>query len=377
MNQLTKSVFFPNLDGWRFIAFFAVFFHHVFIPETLVKNNAGPFFDFLFALKQNGALGVNLFFVLSGFLITYLLTKEKDVYKRINIPFFYLRRILRIWPLYYSIVLIGFFLFPVVKSLLHQNVHETATLPYYTFFISNFELINKGFADSIILNVLWSVGIEEQFYIVWPIILMLIPRKYFSATMFVFLAGTLFFRFLHIDKPKVLYYNSLSVCSDMLIGGLAAYYSFYHPKFMHWIQTLSRKWIVFVYIIGTTVILFNYKIFIVPELIIGERLIYALFFVFILLEQCFAQNSFYKISKFKLVSKWGGYTYGLYCLHIVAIILTHLVAERLFKIHSYFALMLIDFSAGLSLAMLLAYMSYRWLEAPFLKIKNKFAYFTK
>ena len=108
--KVQKSIYFPNLNSIRFIAALLVIIHHIeqfksvfnIYPNQMNNPVIGSF----------GPLGVRLFFVLSGFLITYLLFAEKEVSGTISITKFYIRRALRIWPLYYLIVLLAFFIVP-------------------------------------------------------------------------------------------------------------------------------------------------------------------------------------------------------------------------------------------------------------------------
>src|SRR6185295_9036612 len=112
----TKKMFFPHLDGWRFLAFFSVFLFHSFGKGSGAIYDHSAIYRKISWLFQNGNLGVNFFFVLSGFLITFLLLNERDLNKKIDVGSFYLRRILRIWPLYFACVLFGFFVFPHIKD---------------------------------------------------------------------------------------------------------------------------------------------------------------------------------------------------------------------------------------------------------------------
>ncbi len=376
MNQQSK-IFFPNLDGLRFIAFFAVFFHHSLIVSCFNTDHSSAVYQFIFAQKMNGALGVNLFFVLSGFLITYLLLSEKSRYNTINVPNFYMRRLLRIWPLYFSMVLAGFVLFPLIKKVAGGVPDETHVAGYYMFFVSNFQMIQKGFADSSILNVLWSVGVEEQFYIVWPLILFVIPQRHLLKGFGVLLAGVLVFRYFNIANGQVIYYHTFSVIGDMVIGGITAWLAFCNKKFSAFIASLSKKIIIVIYVLGGLLIIFNYKIFTNSSLLIFERLVYALFFAFVIAEQNFATHSFYKMSNNKFLHRWGNYTYGLYCLHTIGLLIAHIISEKVLKLQSDWLIMLIDFTLGFGLSMGMAYISYHYFEAPFLKLKSRFAYFTK
>ncbi|GIV43810.1 MAG: hypothetical protein KatS3mg035_0933 [Bacteroidia bacterium] len=108
---MSRKIYFENLDGLRFLCFLSVFFFHSFHTDfDYIKTNY--IYHFIKRdLFGNGNLGVNFFFVLSGFLITYLLIEEKKLNGKINILKFWIRRILRIWPLFYLCVIIGFFHF--------------------------------------------------------------------------------------------------------------------------------------------------------------------------------------------------------------------------------------------------------------------------
>src|SRR5688500_3290557 len=111
-----EKIFFPNLDSLRSIAFLLVFFQHGFY--NFFKNFEGESYltDRLIAfLFLNGGSGVRIFFVLSGFLITYLILKEVRDNGKLNLGYFYLRRTLRIWPLYYAVVIFSFLVYPFLK----------------------------------------------------------------------------------------------------------------------------------------------------------------------------------------------------------------------------------------------------------------------
>lgn len=105
---MNQKFIFPNLNAIRFIAAFFVIIHHTEQFKELFHINNVFNIPFVYAV---GKLGVILFFTLSGFLITYLLLRERENRKKINIKNFYMRRVLRIWPLYYLIVVLSFLLF--------------------------------------------------------------------------------------------------------------------------------------------------------------------------------------------------------------------------------------------------------------------------
>ena len=133
---MVKKIHFENLDGLRFLCFLSVFFFHSFHTDFDSIKSTSIFQLIKRDIFGNGNLGVNFFFVLSGFLITYLLIEEKKLNGQINIKKFWIRRMLRIWPLFYLCVIIGFFIFPVLKSSFGQQPKETAFIGYYLTFLN-------------------------------------------------------------------------------------------------------------------------------------------------------------------------------------------------------------------------------------------------
>jgi peptidoglycan/LPS O-acetylase OafA/YrhL len=145
----------PELDVLRFFAFFLVFLSHT------VPGDA-PYW--VVGLAAGGAFGVDLFFALSSFLITTLLLRERDAGGTIDVPAFYMRRILRIWPLYFVFLLV---ITPVMS---HVLADESLPLKYTAAFLllaGNWACVFWGYPHSI-AGPLWSVSMEEQFYLVWP-----------------------------------------------------------------------------------------------------------------------------------------------------------------------------------------------------------------
>ena len=164
----SNKVFFPNLEGLRFFAFFVVFVNHA--THSLGYFNHSNKYAFInLHFFKNGDLGVSFFFVLSGFLITYLLLKEKELSGKINIKNFYLRRILRIWPVYFLVVALCLIVFPRLGNLVPGwfpiSVDTSSLNPlFYLTFTGNFDYLVNGISN-VMIGVLWSVSIEEQFYL--------------------------------------------------------------------------------------------------------------------------------------------------------------------------------------------------------------------
>src|SRR3974390_393912 len=167
-----RKIFFPNLNGVRFVAALMVIVHHVeqtkkyfHLPSQYQDNVMGT---------DLGGLGVTLFFVLSGFLITYLLLAEKTDSGTVSLRDFYVRRILRIWPLYFFVVLLAFFVLPAFfRGLMVGNFADTlypnfgTKLAMYLFFVPNvLFVLHAYYAPVLFASQAWSVGVEERFYLV-------------------------------------------------------------------------------------------------------------------------------------------------------------------------------------------------------------------
>lgn len=148
-----KLTYMPELDGLRAIAVGAVLFAH-FIP---VKYHVSlPF----------GSAGVQLFFVLSGFLITSILLRSKDVSLRKALKNFYARRFLRIFPLYYLLLAL---------CALTGWMSWQEDLPWHVFYLSNVYISQLGHWPSVGGH-LWSLSVEEQYYLVWPLVVLLTSK---------------------------------------------------------------------------------------------------------------------------------------------------------------------------------------------------------
>ncbi|MDR0802943.1 acyltransferase [Fluviicola sp.] len=366
-----EKIHFENLNGLRFIGALMVFLFHAF---TINREIWGSFFDAIpilaiRKLTSIGHYGVNLFFVLSGFLITYLLLKELKEKGRIHIGFFLVRRILRLWPLYFVIILFGFFVFPNLPFGT-PTVHEFWR---YALFLSNFDEIIHGSHDSInFLTTTWSVSIEEQFYVGWALIIGFLKWKSIRSFQLFFLLiilGSVVFRFLNADNISILYYHSLSVISDMAIGGLMATWLF-EKTTIPFIRDLKKWQIAGIYLAGITFLFLGPCLF-PGKLIALERIISGTFFAFILIEQLTAKHSFFKADRIPFFKKAGKLTYGFYLFHCIVIFYLCKTFEY-FSMNQNFGWFILYFILLFGLNTLLSVVSYRYFEKPLLDLKKHF-----
>ena len=375
------KLFFPNLDGLRFFAFFAVFINHAM--GCLGYSNNHPEFNFIKKhFLMNGDLGVSFFFVLSGFLITYLLLQEKEASKKINIKYFYMRRVLRIWPLYFFIVFLCLAVLPLFSAALPPhfpigvNTHKLNPWFYLTF-TGNFDYLYHGISN-VLIGVLWSVSVEEQFYLFWPLIVAFIPNKYLLPTFLSIILGSVAFRFFYANgNVMIIKYHSLSSISDLATGAVIAYLSM-KENFTERIKQIPKYIIVGVYCIGFILIPFRFYTwkfaFYYAHVAAVVPILLSAFFAFIILEQNYAEHSFYKISRSKYISSLGKYTYGMYCYHIIVFFLViysfYLVGINIVGMNKYTFIGITSISFFLTIV--LSKFSYHKFELSFLNMKNNF-----
>jgi peptidoglycan/LPS O-acetylase OafA/YrhL len=154
-----------GINGLRFVAALLVVVRHWYL--TTVKLGLCPPISST-VIVDRGAAAVDFFFTLSGFLITYLLIQESDRTGTISIKGFYVRRIYRIWPLYFIVLAIGFTFFAVIyPRLFHRTYFEFDPgqgLFLYAVFLPHWM---RAYYRVGLLNPLWSIGVEEQFYLCW------------------------------------------------------------------------------------------------------------------------------------------------------------------------------------------------------------------
>lgn len=356
---------FENLDSIRTIAFLSTFMAHAFYTESeIVKNSSS--FSFAIQFQEIFSFGVPIFFVLSGFLISYLMLKEQEEVGRFSLKNFYMRRILRIWPVYLLVLLIGFVIFPIVRDvILHEPYAETANPIYYLLFLSNFDQIaNTSLPFGVGLGPTWSVSIEEQFYLIWPLFLLVFRRKKFiwaiALVLLFSISSTLIFGL--SNKHTVYCMTYLS------IGGLFAYFSYYHQDLVRKATFLSG-W-VFLLIVA---VLFwfmhlssigqgGFYIIIMIALVIGYLITY----------QCFSGRA--QLKKIPFLESIGKYTYGLYLYHVICNFVSHTIVDDIIHLsETEFTVIVLKPLISLVLALVVSYFSYHYFEMYFLRLKGRFS----
>lgn len=364
-----QKIYFPNLNGLRFIAAFLVIIHHIeqFKSISNIENYWGeiPFIGII------GKLGVVLFFVLSGFLITYLLLTEEHSFKKISIRKFYVRRMLRIWPLYFLIIILAFFVLPNIsiftlpgfgKDVIYSNL--LLKLFLYAIFFPNLVLSLLGIVPY--ASHTWSIGTEEQYYLVWPIILKYFKKYRIILMLFIVFSYLAFGKILSAHYSDILPYKNVikafwsSFNIDcMAIGGIFAILLFQKNKFLKLIQNNT----VF-YLTITLVIFLMLKGIYIPYI---HYEFYSVLFGIIILN--FASNDKIKISlENRLFNYLGNISYGLYMYHPIGIVLAIAISISIGLTTNW-----LIYPLSFTLTIIIAGLSYKYFESFFLKFKDKFS----
>jgi peptidoglycan/LPS O-acetylase OafA/YrhL len=374
----------PQLDGLRFFAFLLVFFHHMNgMGEVFGRNTiGGRIFGFI---ELWGWCGVDLFLVLSAYLITTLLLIEHEREGAISLRGFYLRRILRIWPLYYLMCLVGFLILPwfglfapVIGSPQHSQLIKTHLLPYLTLF-GNFSSGSHWYPMVWTLAHLWTVTLEEQFYIVWPLILIFslhfLGRKIW-VLLLLLLLGTiglrLYFRG-HTSHPFI-WTHTLSRLDPLLMGIALALWRKSHPLHPGWLVPVIKftLGIVTVWLVSMGPVIETQS-----SAVVWQFFATALGFVLILDAILSSnRNPLAWIFSGRPLVWLGKLTYGLYVYHILGIQFGSLLSDwvrpqRWIKSHE--GVIVLRLSIAFALTVLIAAISYRFFESFFLRLKDKFS----
>jgi peptidoglycan/LPS O-acetylase OafA/YrhL len=222
-NTVSKaSGYDSGIDVVRFLAFFLVFLHHfVYRGGNSITANSNSYWTSPFAnsVAFFGAEGVTIFFCLSGYLLSKILIKELKDTGRLSVRSFYFRRILRIWPLYFSFLVFCL----IVAPFLGNQTVKGSELPSLITFTYNWQQIYTGQSRGM-PAILWSISVEEQIYLVLPLLLLLFSRRSFKTLAFSLIFLGLVSRVFLYTNDLPMYRNTFSYMSTIGIGMLYSIY---------------------------------------------------------------------------------------------------------------------------------------------------------
>ena len=339
-----------GLNGIRALAVIAVVFHH---------SHGG--FDFL-PISHNGFLGVDVFFALSGFLITTLLIKERETFGTISLSNFYARRALRILPLYYAVLALLAVYFSLSGPGSSQSAAYFKELPYHALHVSNWAHLQTMMA------VTWSLSTEEQFYLVWPPIFALLGMRALPLLL-AFLAFNQAVNFGLADGLLQTWglarseYSILQITFTPIVLGVLLAIAFDHPATRAWLNrmitvpTLAASVVALILIANT-----GGDIQGLPRLLFHVLTTFVLAGI-VLRPGCGLTQAL----EWRPLVYIGKVSYGIYLLHMLAIHFASRLSVRL-GVESQGLVFLLAFALTLAMAAL----SYHYFESPLLRLKSRF-----
>ena len=403
-SKASVAPYWPQLDGLRSLAFLLVFLHHLGrvadVERAALGSAIAPALPTLDAICAWGWVGVDVFFSLSGFLITHLLLAEKGRFNSISFKQFFARRALRIWPVYYLVLLFACVVVPLMQwqSLnwpLYCEFLAKQGVPL-TFFAGNYSLT---FATNILLKFtsalawpvvflflpLWSLAVEEQFYLTWPFLLKVLPtakalyRAIAALAVFSLAARAILWYIsryqYHIAFPVNLYYQTtFSHLEPLMAGAACAVTVYYFPDLLARLKRFAP-----LLIAALVAVVVPGAIFL-PDLVYNSYYNIATFSIvalacLLLLTTTLVSPAFAKFFSNKALSAFGRLTYAMYLVHYFAIAM----AEKIWQGNSALATSWqlqhwpTKFVLALGMTYLFAFVSWHLLERHFLRMRKHFS----
>ena len=340
----THTKYFGALDGLRaFAILLVVWFHTGTQTEGIFSRG----------------LGVTLFFATSGFLITTILLREQAKTGSISVRNFYIRRTLRIFPLYYSVLALYVVLVKALEGDAALSAQFFVNLPYYLTFTSNW-FVTPDVGHRVIFYFAWSLATQEQFYFTWPVVLRFARSWYVPVGVMtsLFLAGEATrwaVQSGHLLQHRLGVRILAGIAGPICLGSLAAYLLHRRGGFRIGYRVAGQAW-------SAPLALGLVLLPLVFER--TPRLVTTFAMVYLVMACAVRPGSLRPVLENRLARHIGTISFGIYLLHMLAVNLV----RRLAPSEGRF----VTFGLGVTITILAASMSYRFFEQPFLELKKRF-----
>lgn len=374
MNDYKHISLFKGLNALRCFAAFLVVMHH---SETIKRKYGLANVEWL-GLFRNGSTAVIFFFVLSGFLITYLLLKETAKTGTVSVRNFYLKRVLRIWPLYALLVIFGALILPQLLSVFHVDYEMPYTFSqvwaYFVFFVPG--LVTFFFGHHF-LEPLWSIGVEEVFYLIWAPIFKVSKGRILKILLAIIaIKAILLLLSITLIKNELFYYIVYTFQFEaMAVGGLGAYFLYHTKRSVAQLPIFAKPVQVLVYVILAAFLIFNVNIdnmfwnMVFKTPVISQLLI-DLLFLYLIIGVSVTENSIIKLNN-RFLSYLGEISYGIYMYHMLVVFGTMLVLKKYLMHMGTVTGLVVFYPVVFILVIIVASLSKKFFENYFLRLKDR------
>ncbi len=370
-NNMTNRIYFPYLDVVRFIVAFMIIIYHSYMAwrgnfgeigflSAQTYTTLTPFGKLVNTFLKNFEIGVDIFFLLSGFLITYILIKEKENFGKIDVFKFIVRRTLRIWPLYFFIIAISPLL---VSNISGEGPNYLANI----FFVGNFNTIRTT-TWTYPFAYFWSICIEEHFYLVWPFIIMLIPNKHLLKIFIGLIMFSIGFRIYSAMTIEyywfTLYLHTFARMDVLVLGAIGAYFYAKKPfviKLNRFLRYLI--WIVLIVVLSTESTVSWDNVFLAGF----KKYLFMGLVSVILLDYNFNNKFKHVVKPNSIFHYFGKVSYGIYMYGniILGIIVNKILAWGINNLWIYIIIVTVT-------SLVIPAISYEVFEKQILKLKKRF-----
>jgi len=370
----SETNYFYQFNALRFFAALLVLVGHAEALRASAGEKSLHSFDFF----NNGQHGVTFFFVLSGFLITFLLLKERNKTQNVQVKSFYWKRVVRICPLYFLLLFIGLVLQPIFIEFLKLPYE----MPYswsesILFFIAFLPGIITFYFGNHILEPLWSIGVEEWFYLIWGPLLKFVPKDLWKWIVFLLLLklALTYFASLTIFPPVIDYVIRMMRFEALFIGGLFACTFFTTSNLQNKLSKI-RLVALLISILSCFLIILNGSFFdqLLLKINVEDKslnLFICSIFFGLLIWSIAWKNMKTNFLDAPFMDYLGEISYGIYMYHLVVITIVWAVLQPLnleFKLET-----ILYHLIGIAFTIVLAALSKTYFENPILKLKNRFS----
>lgn len=371
---MKKIEHFIQLDSLRGIAILLVLFGHFFtVNETSLYADNRFLGIVLMKFSLFGLRGVELFFILSGYLITRILLNSKNSTNYFSS--FFMRRVLRIFPLYYFVLFLSFVIYPLfipIPPEANDIINAQWKLWAYLSNVYFYQDVSWDIADFPNFGHFWTLSVEEHFYLIWPLLIYFVPIKNLGIKMWLIFGFSLLF---WIVGNNILFFKwtTLTYSGTLALGGLIAYYESIYPDKIEKIALSITKQYYILLVVFLLIVFFPRNVGFYRDFI--THILSILLFASLLLVVLYNNIRFFHSNSLIFIGK---ISYGIYIYHALLrafykdIIYAKLISA--FGTEHAIAITLIYTLISSIISIAIAWISWEFFEKQILKLKKYFPY---